>query len=123
MPLFARLDRVDVEAIFAYLGTFPKVSRPNRPGGHPLQRPRPDDPPEILFVNVGCAACHGDAAPFRDKIAGAIPKTDSEVATWILDPQASKPGSVMPSFQGALDRAQAERLARYVKEVARKRRG
>ena len=123
MPLFARLDRVDIEAIFAYLGTFPKVSRPNRPGGHALQRPRPDDPPEVLFVNVGCAACHGDAAPFRDKIAGALPKTDSEVAAWILDPQASKPGSVMPSFQGAIDRAQAERLARYVKEVARKRRG
>ena len=74
-------------------------------------------------MNVGCAACHGDAAPFRDKIAGAIPKSDGEVAAWILDPQSIKPGSAMPSFQGALDRAQAERLARYVKEVARKRGG
>jgi mono/diheme cytochrome c family protein len=120
MPLFARLDRTDVAAIFAFLDTTPKVAHANRPGGHPLQRPRPDDPPEVLFVNVGCAACHGAAAPFRDKLAAATTKEDGDVASWILDPQVFKPGSPMPSFQGALDRPQAERLARYVKEIARR---
>jgi mono/diheme cytochrome c family protein len=119
MPLFARLDRTDVEAIFAYLQTVPRVQRANVPGGHPLARARANDPPETLFVNVGCAACHGDNGPFRDKLRAALSKSDAEVADWILDPQAIKPGSTMPSFQMTLDRGQAESLAKYVKEVAR----
>lgn len=119
MPLFARLDRTDVEAIYRFLQSMPKVHNPNRPGGHPLRKARPDDSPEQLFVNVGCAACHGEGAPFRDKLLGAVNKPDADVAAWILDPQASKPGSPMPSFQNALDRAQAERLAKYVKTLAR----
>jgi mono/diheme cytochrome c family protein len=118
MPLFARLDRTDVEAIHRFLQSRPKVHRPNVPGGHALQKARSSDTPEQLFVNVGCAACHGRSAPFRDKIRGAAGKSDSEIAAWILDPQAVKPGSSMPSFQHALDRAQAERLAQYVKTLA-----
>ncbi len=89
--------------------------------GHPLRKARPDDTPEQLFVNVGCAACHGEGAPFRDRLLGAVNKPDADVAAWILDPQASKPGSPMPSFQNALDPAQAERLAKYVKTLARAR--
>ena len=45
-------------------------------------------------------------------------KSDADIAAWILDPQAIKPGSSMPSFQHALDRDQAERLAKYVKTLA-----
>lgn len=123
MPLFARLDRTDVEAIYRFLQSMPKLQKRNLPGGHALQKARPDDTPEQLFVNVGCAACHGAGAPFRDKLLGAVDKPDAEVAAWILDPQASKPGSIMPSFQKALDRAQAERLAKYVKTLARPRGG
>lgn len=118
MPLFARLDRTDIEAIYRFLRSMPKVQRPNVPGGHPLQKPRPSDSPEQLFVNVGCSACHGKSAPYRDKLRGALGKSDAEVADWILDPQSRKPGSSMPSFQHALARAQAEQLARYVKAIA-----
>lgn len=121
MPLFARLDRTDVEAIYAFLKTMPKVHRPNTPGGHPLKKATSNDPPEVLFVNLGCASCHGDTAPYKDKIVGAINKTDADVATWILDPQAQKPGSPMPAFQGAIDRPQAESLAHWVKDLAKKR--
>jgi mono/diheme cytochrome c family protein len=118
MPLFARLDRTDVAALYRFLQSMPKVRRPNQPGGHPLQRARPSDTAEQLFVSVGCVTCHGDGAPFRDQIRGAAGKSDAEIAAWILDPQAIKPGSAMPSFEHAIDRAQAERLAKYVKALA-----
>lgn len=118
MPLYARFERVEVEAIYRFLRTVPGVNRTNAPGGHPLQKPRPSDSPEVLFVKVGCAACHGESAPYRDKIRAALTKSDAEVASWILDPQSRKPGSTMPSFQHALDGAQAEQLAQYVKSIA-----
>jgi mono/diheme cytochrome c family protein len=117
MPLFARLDRTDIAAIHRFLQSMPKVHQPNRPGGHALQKARPSDTAEQLFVNVGCAACHGKAAPFHDKLRGAANKSDAEIARWILDPQATKPGSSMPSFQHALDQTQAERLAKFVKTL------
>ena len=120
MPLFSRLDRTDVEAIYRYLRTFPAVERANMPGGHPLEKARSSDAPQTLFVNLGCAACHGERAPYKDKLKGALEKPDSDVAAWILDPQAIKPGSTMPSFRGAIDRSQAEGLAKYVKEVAKR---
>ncbi len=120
MPLFARLDRTDIEAIYRYLQTFPATLRANLPGGHPLQKARANDSPQTLFVNLGCAACHGESAPYKDELKGALEKPDSDVAAWILDPQAIKPGSTMPSFQNAIDRSQAEGLAKYVKERVRR---
>ena len=118
MPLYAHFERVEVEAIYRFLRTVPKVNRTNVLGGHLLEKASPNDSPEVLFVKVGCAACHGESAPYRDKIRGALAKSDAEVASWILDPQSLKPGSSMPSFQHTLDRAQAERLAKYVKSIA-----
>lgn len=118
MPLFARLDETDVAAIYEFLRTVPRIRRANIPGGHPLEKARAQDPPEVLFVNVGCASCHGESGPYREKLAGALGKSDADVASWILDPQSVKKGSPMPSFQHALSRPQAERLARYVKVIA-----
>lgn len=118
MPLFSRLDRTDVTAIHEFLKTMPQVVRPNKPSGHPLHKAQIDDPPEVLFVNVGCAVCHADGSPFRDKLNTAVHKSDADVAAWILNPRAVRPGSTMPSFQHALDQAQAEQLAKYVKQLA-----
>jgi len=123
MPLFSRLDHTDVAAIYAFLQTMPKIESPNKPGGHKLSKASPGDAPEQLFVNVGCAACHGKSGPHRDKLAGSLAKSDAEVAAWILDPQAIRPGSAMPSFRHALDPAQAEGLARYVREIAKQNGG
>jgi len=120
MPLFSRLDHVDIEAIHRFLQTLPPVHRPNTPGGHPLKKAEPHDGPETLFVSVGCAACHGDQAPYRDRLRGAGGKSEAAIAAWILDPQSIKPGSLMPSFNRTLDRAQAEGLARYVLELVRR---
>lgn len=121
MPLFSRLDHTDVAALYAFLGSRPKVQRANLPGGHPLKQAQPDDAPQTLFVNLGCVACHGERGAHRDKLNAALNKADDEIATWILDPQAQKPGSAMPSFRGVIDRAQAEKLARYVKELVKQR--
>lgn len=118
MPLFARLDRTDIEALHRFLQSMPAVHQANRAGGHELKRALPNDSAEEIFVRVGCSTCHGTGAPFRDKLRGALGKSDAEVTAWILDPQALKPGSSMPSFEHALDRKQAERLAKYVKTLA-----
>jgi mono/diheme cytochrome c family protein len=118
MPLFSRLDRTDVEAIYAYLRTVPKVVRSNTVGGSPLQKPSANDPPELLFVNLGCVTCHGPNGPHRDKLVNASGKSDDAVADWILDPQKTKPGAAMPSFQSVLTREQALGLARYAKSRA-----
>lgn len=123
MPLYSRLDRTDIEAIYTFLQSMPKVHRPNTPGGHALKKATANDPPEVLFVNLGCASCHGEAGPYRDKLTAALSKSDADVASWILDPRATKPDTMMPSFQHAIDRTQAEKLARYVKEVAKKHGG
>lgn len=115
MPLFSRLDRTDIEAIYAYLRTVPKVVRPNTVGGAPLQKPSVNDPPELLFTNLGCITCHGPNGPHRDKLTNAAARSDEQIAEWILDPQASKPGSAMPSFKTVLTKDQALGLARYAK--------
>src|SRR6185295_18690700 len=106
MPLFSRLDRTDVEAIYAYLRTVPKKTRSNTVGGSPLKKPSPNDPPELLFVNLGCITCHGPNGPHRDKLSSAVSKSDEAVAEWILDPQKTKPGTAMPSFQSVLTKEQ-----------------
>lgn len=117
MPLFSRLDRTDAEAIYAYLRTVPKVTRANTPGGAPLRRPSAGDPPELLFTSLGCVTCHGASSPHRDKLANAVSKPDEAVADWILDPQATRPGSIMPSFKSVLTRDEALALARYAKSA------
>ena len=95
----------------------PPVLKGNKPGGHPVQKVKQEDPPAVLFVNAGCVACHGAARPYQDKLKAAVDKPDAEVAAWILDPQSINPGATMPSFQGALSRTQAEQLAQYVKQL------
>jgi mono/diheme cytochrome c family protein len=123
MPRFARLDRTDLAAIYIFLRSVPKVARENTPGGGAPHKAAASEPPELLFTSLGCASCHGPQRPFRDKIRAALTKSDDDVASWILDPQAIKPGSAMPSFAGTIDRAQARKLAAFVKELAKKQDG
>jgi cytochrome c1 len=118
MPSFSRLGQDDIDALYTFLRTMPKIHRPNRPGGATEERAVPSDPPSVLFAKVGCVNCHGEGAPFRDKIAPSATKSDEDVAAWILDPQATKPGAPMPSFKAVLDRDQALALARYAKSLA-----
>lgn len=77
---------------------------------------------ERLFTRKGCVACHalkghegadGTLGPDLSKLFKAKPAHDpKELAAFIRDPQAERPGSAMPTF--GLSQAQAEALAAYL---------
>lgn len=81
-----------------------------------------------LFVDVGCGACHavrgtaaaGTIAPDLTHLAarptlaaGTLPMTEDALARWIADPQAVKPGALMPPF-AALGEGRIADLAAYL---------
>ena len=82
------------------------------PPAPPSNEPRP---PEKLFTDLGCVACHGEGRPFAPRLANARDKPAETVAVWILDPQKINPGTVMPSFAGRLSTTEALALARWIK--------
>jgi mono/diheme cytochrome c family protein len=118
MTRFRALDDVDVAALWAYLGTLPRVRRPNREGTMPVARAGDGGDPEAMWRSLGCEACHGDGAPHRDRIRQCIGKPIDEVVRWILDPQVTRPGTQMPTFAGLIDDAHAQALARWVQQRA-----
>lgn len=74
---------------------------------------------EDLFTRKGCIGCHtlkghegaeGQLGPDLSKIGKERNKGD--LVPWILDPQAQKPGSAMPTL--GLSRGEAEALADYL---------
>jgi cytochrome c oxidase subunit 2 len=79
--------------------------------------------------NKSCIACHavggqgGPVAPnltaFGDRtnVAGILEMTDENMANWIKDPQALKPGNEMPAFSGQLDDKQIAALVEYLKTL------
>ncbi|MGX5733300.1 cytochrome c oxidase subunit II [Bosea thiooxidans] len=81
-----------------------------------------------IFIAAGCGACHAvdgtdasgtigpDLSRFgarRDLAAGAAPNTPDDVARFLADTQAIKPGNLMPSFAN-LDAAERAALAAYL---------
>lgn len=72
-------------------------------------------PPEKLFLDLGCRACHAPGAAFASVLADARGKPPEVVAMWILDPQKVKPGTMMPSFTGRLTTSEALALAHWLK--------
>ncbi len=85
---------------------------------------------ERLFMTSQCASCHtiagtpaqGRVGPdlshvaSRGSLASAtIPNTPRELAAWISNPQAIKPGTLMPDL--GLSRAEARELATYLESL------
>ena len=81
-----------------------------------------------LFVDAGCGACHavrgtaaaGSIGPDLTHLAGrptlaagTLPMTQDALARWIADPQAVKPGALMPPF-AALGEQRIADLAAYL---------
>ncbi len=79
------------------------------------------EPGGQLFEQHGCVACHGPEGQYRDKLAGAPQRPDEDLVKWILDPQAFKPGTEMPAYEGTLSRDDARVLAAWVKRYAAQR--
>jgi len=89
-------------------------------GGDPAQGQR-------LMAQYQCAACHaipevpgpaGNAGPplaqfgRRSYIAGGIPNTPDNLARWLDNPQALKPGSAMPDL--GVSPEEARHMAAYL---------
>jgi len=81
-----------------------------------------------LFRDVGCGACHavrgmeaaGTIGPDLTHLAsrptlaaGTLPMSEAALARWIADPQAVKPGALMPPF-AALGEARIHDIAAYL---------
>jgi cytochrome c oxidase subunit II len=83
-----------------------------------------------LFMSRGCGGCHrlrgteaaGTIGPDLTHVASrstlaavTIPNDQRELAAWIEDPQAIKPGNHMPDL--GLSRSEAETIAAFLKEL------
>jgi len=124
MPLFRGARDVEIEALLAYLRSFP--ASPNVVAGRvpavsattpakPLV-PKVARPPAQLFSELGCSACHGPGAPYEDRLPRARARSTPDVAAWILHPERFRPGTAMPTFAGRLSDAEALALAEWVRQ-------
>lgn len=119
MQRYRFIDNEEMEAIFKYLQTVPKVKRPNKAGTTPLAKPAAEASPAELYAQLGCRLCHGWKAPFDARVREASTKPVSAVASWIRNPQQFKPGSQMPTFADLVDESQALALAEWLRKSSR----
>jgi mono/diheme cytochrome c family protein len=118
MPRFRYADDTELAAVFEFLKTVPRVHRPREKGTLPEAHGSASANPEALWMQLGCPACHGEGAPFRDKLKQSLGKPTADVASWIRDPQAKKPGTQMPTFRDVLDEPRSLTLAAWVQSRA-----
>jgi len=79
------------------------------------------------IFNSSCLSCHavggegGNIGPNltnfgdRETLAGFLDMTDQNIADWIKDPQALKPGNNMPAFGNQLSDDEVDALVAYLK--------
>lgn len=115
MQRYRRMDAVESEAIYRYLQTLPK--RHNVVKGKHITGPalagRSADGAQ-LYAQFGCATCHDEGAPYREQFVAARGKSASDLAKWIRNPEAYKPGTAMPTYASMLSEADAEKLAKWI---------
>jgi cytochrome c2 len=114
------LTREDTAALYAYLGSVPKLVHAVPP---PASRPVAADASEgkKLYYKYGCPSCHGDhGVGIGDlrKAAEHYP-TDAQLVAWIKNPSSFKPGTKMPTWDGVIAEADYPALIVYVKELGR----
>jgi cytochrome c oxidase subunit 2 len=89
-----------------------------------------DSPGRQLFEEYGCAGCHTIRGHFaggvigpdlthlgtrRSLAAGTLPMTRDAISTFIRNPAATKPGALMPGFEG-MPAEHADAVADYLLE-------
>lgn len=115
--LRVRADDVELAAIYEFLKSVkPQDNKVERKQGAKVAVNSTEATPEQLFTQLGCAACHAKDARFHEKLQQAKSKTVQEVAAWIRNPEATKPGTVMPTYAGIVDEGTALRLAAWVQD-------
>jgi len=125
MPRFRGADEVEIDALLAYLRTFPARENPV-PGrraaltalGVGERAERLSGNPARAFERLGCVSCHGKGAPYESKLQQASGKSAAEVARWIRNPELYRPGTPMPTFASVLDESAALELANWLKRAS-----
>jgi mono/diheme cytochrome c family protein len=115
MPVFRYVDAVESDALFAYLRSVPAIGR--KTPGPPREHPSPDAPAAHLFEMLGCAICHAEGAPHHSRLKNAATRTIPEITVAIRHPEASYPGTQMPTYAEAFDHATATRLAAWIQST------
>lgn len=117
MPRFRGADDVEVDALFAYLRSFPASSNrvPGREAAVSASGASATESPAQRFVSLGCVACHGRGARYQAKLEQARQKPAPELARWIRNPETYLPGTSMPTFAPVLDDAGALALAEWIR--------
>jgi mono/diheme cytochrome c family protein len=118
MPRFRYSEDEEIEGIWKYLQSLPRVRRDNRKGTQPEAFASDEADPEKLFTQLGCVACHGETGLYKEKIKQSIGKDVAEVARWIRHPEQIRPGTQMPTFADLLDEKRALALATWVQARA-----
>jgi mono/diheme cytochrome c family protein len=88
------------------------------PSPAPTRRPRPAAPKvdaPRLFVQLGCASCHGPGARYQDRLARVAERSDAELVRWVRNPEQFLPGTPMPTYAELIDEPTARALVRWVK--------
>ncbi|NMO22341.1 cytochrome c [Pyxidicoccus fallax] len=84
----------------------------------PARKPRPAAPKvdaPKLFVQLGCASCHGPGARYQDRLAGVANRSEAELVRWVRNPEQFLPGTPMPTYAELIDEPTARALVRWVK--------
>ncbi|MDC0708215.1 c-type cytochrome [Stigmatella sp. ncwal1] len=114
------LDDVDVQALYTFLQSVPKAEDVVPADAAPRVKANFQAGPEKLFSDLGCALCHGEGAKYRDRLKPAVGKPAAEVARWIRNPEATSPGTQMPTYHDLLNDEQALEMANWVQAYAGK---
>jgi len=113
----ATLEDSEIEAIYAYLRTVPKLH-------HVVERatePALDsDRGKQVYDRYGCVACHGDAGVGIGDLRAANRDypSDPELLKWILDAQQLKPGTRMPAWRGIVAESDYPALLAHVRKLS-----
>jgi len=125
MLRFRGADELEIDALFAYLRSFPPRANqvPGRraalaANGEGASSPAVHASPQRAFEQLGCVACHGKGAPYEAKLQQASSKPAAEVARWIRNPELYRPGTLMPTFASVLDEGAALELALWLQKGA-----
>jgi len=111
------LDDAELEAIYAYLRTVPKLH-------HVVERATQaavgSDAGQQVYDRYGCVACHGEAgAGIGDlRPANRDYPSDAELLHWILDAPSIKPGTRMPAWRGILAEGDYPALLAHVRKLS-----
>ena len=115
------IDADEAGAIYAYLRTVPKIH--NDVHQHKAEKPRGDESAgKRLYAQYGCTGCHGnqgggsDGVPDLKHVNQHYPG-DSELRTWIENPQATKPDTKMPVWKNIISDEDYAPLIAFVRSL------